>query len=102
MRQVCEDEVKPCFHLSLLFLECQVWQILITCLVSRFGLALLKALSELQGKLHEVVFPLLILHGDDDRLCDISGSDLLHTMSTSKDKTYSVSSSQHYIINIYL
>ena len=61
---------------------------------SRFGLALLKALSELQGKLHEVVFPLLILHGDDDRLCDISGSDLLNTMSTSKDKTYSVSSSE--------
>ena len=63
--------------------------------ISRFGLAILKAVSELQSKLHEVVFPLLILHGDDDRLCDISGSNLLDTVSTSKDKTYSVSCNNH-------
>jgi alpha-beta hydrolase superfamily lysophospholipase len=42
---------------------------------------------ELSAQVRELVLPLLILHGAEDKLCDPAGSQLLYDTAASKDKT---------------
>jgi len=53
-------------------------------------LNLLNYENEIEKRAEEVKVPLLILHGDNDKICDISGSYNLHEKSTSSDKTLKV------------
>lgn len=58
----------------------------------RLGTAvqLLRITDYIESKLHEVSLPLLVLHGGDDRVTDLSISRLLHEKARSKDKTLRV------------
>ena len=38
----------------------------------------------------QITFPYLILHGDDDQLCSVEGSKMLHAKTNSEDKTMKV------------
>lgn len=58
--------------------------------LSRWGLCLLHALEDLQQHLNEVRTPLLIIQGEDDKICDPSGARLLQQQAESQDKTLSV------------
>ncbi len=56
--------------------------------------------KELRGKLDRVKLPVLILHGEDDRLVSISGSVLFNEQAASADKTYiSYPGLRHEILN---
>lgn len=55
-----------------------------------FGAACLRMLDKSLNKLNELCCPLLIMHGDQDKLCELSGSQILNTMASSKDKTLSI------------
>ncbi|XP_078399244.1 monoglyceride lipase-like isoform X1 [Cetorhinus maximus] len=56
----------------------------------RFANVLLKAVSSLDKVLPTITTRMLLLHGDADKLCDISGSHLFHDMAASSDKTLKV------------
>ncbi|XP_041047082.1 monoglyceride lipase-like isoform X2 [Carcharodon carcharias] len=56
----------------------------------RFANVLLKAVSSLDKVLPTITTRMLLLHGDADKLCDISGSYLFHDMAASLDKTLKV------------
>jgi len=55
-----------------------------------FGVALLNRLDKTINRLNELCCPLLIMHGDQDKLCEVSGSQILNSMASSKDKTLSI------------
>uniref|UniRef100_A0A7N0V6K8 Serine aminopeptidase S33 domain-containing protein n=1 Tax=Kalanchoe fedtschenkoi TaxID=63787 RepID=A0A7N0V6K8_KALFE len=51
---------------------------------------LLRVCSELQGRFEEVNVPLLMVHGGDDRMCDVACVEELHRRAASGDKTLKV------------
>jgi len=51
------------------------------------GAACLTILPEVQSRLGEISLPILIVHGTEDKLCDIEGSRMLHAKAASTDKT---------------
>ncbi|XP_051874043.1 monoglyceride lipase isoform X1 [Pristis pectinata] len=55
-----------------------------------FAAVLLNALTGLENLLPSITAPVLILHGDADKMCDIKGSHIMYEMVTSTDKTLKV------------
>ncbi|XP_074644896.1 monoglyceride lipase-like [Tubulanus polymorphus] len=56
----------------------------------KWGLAMFECFNFIKDNLDKVDFPVLILHGGDDHICDVAGSQLLHDSATSKDKTLKI------------
>ena len=54
-------------------------------------MASLAACEKIKMQVKEVKLPWLDVHGDQDKLCEISGSQLLYEQSESEDKTFTVS-----------
>ncbi|TMW59973.1 hypothetical protein Poli38472_000015 [Pythium oligandrum] len=52
------------------------------------GFAILDALEYIQDKLHHIDVPYLLQHGTADFVCHISGSEELHTKTSSVDKEF--------------
>jgi len=57
---------------------------------ARTGDEVLKATAELQARLDELDFPMLIAHGEKDPLTKYEASELLYAKSLSKDKTLKI------------
>ncbi|ELT90862.1 hypothetical protein CAPTEDRAFT_228940 [Capitella teleta] len=57
-------------------------------LKARMASELIDAMEDLSKRLAEFTHPFLLLHGTDDKLCDISGADLFDKETGSTDKTY--------------
>ncbi|XP_069793487.1 monoglyceride lipase isoform X2 [Narcine bancroftii] len=55
-----------------------------------FAAVLLNAINGLKNVLVTITTPVLILHGDADKLCDIRGSYIMYEMVASTDKTLKV------------
>ncbi|XP_027088542.1 caffeoylshikimate esterase-like [Coffea arabica] len=51
---------------------------------------LMKTCSYIQRKCHELEVPLLILHGEDDRICDPEAAKFVFESAASKDKTLKI------------
>jgi len=63
------------------------------------GMAFLRCLESIHQRMRSVSLPLLILHGDNDSLCQPAGSHLLAREATSKDKKIKVySGASHHLI----
>ncbi|XP_051873523.1 monoglyceride lipase-like [Pristis pectinata] len=56
----------------------------------RFIVQVLHAVTKLDKIFPEITWPVLILHGDSDKLCDIKGSFLMYEKLGSSDKTFKV------------
>ena len=54
-------------------------------------MATLAAFEKIKKHVKELKLPWLDVHGDQDKLCEISGSQLLYEQSESEDKTFTVS-----------
>ena len=48
-------------------------------------------MTELQARLAQISCPILVMHGEEDKLCELSGSKMLHQIAISSDKTLKVS-----------
>ena len=59
-------------------------------------------MNDVNERFNEVTFPLLILHGTDDKLCCASGSQRLYDTASSKNKVLKVSFVFIYLSIIYL
>ncbi|RNF21611.1 monoglyceride lipase [Trypanosoma conorhini] len=57
-------------------------------LTARWGAEMLRAIDEFWKKVDKATFPLLIVHGGDDRLCAISGSRRFAELAPSSDKKF--------------
>jgi len=67
---------------------------------ARTGSQLMKATAALQGRLQELNFPMLILHGGADPLTKPEASELLYSKSMSADKTLKIyPNAFHELIN---
>lgn len=55
-----------------------------------FGIALMGAAERIEREIPSISWPFLILHGDDDKLCDIRGSKMMHEKAASSDKKLKV------------
>ncbi len=53
---------------------------------NRSGVVLMKAMEDTQKSLHKIHQPLLIMHGGDDKLCHVRGSELLFEKASSIKK----------------
>lgn len=53
----------------------------------RSGTNLLELLRRTRPRLHELVLPMLLLHGEADTVCPPSGSQLIHDQAAGTDKT---------------
>ena len=51
---------------------------------------MLDTMSQCQQRLTEIQWPFLLIHGDVDKLTEISGSKLMQEKAASKDKTLKV------------
>ncbi|XP_072329154.1 monoglyceride lipase-like isoform X1 [Scyliorhinus torazame] len=56
----------------------------------KFTVEVLQAVAKLEKVLPSITWPMLILHGDADKLCDIRGSFLLYKKASSTDKTLKI------------
>ncbi|XP_038668564.1 monoglyceride lipase-like isoform X2 [Scyliorhinus canicula] len=56
----------------------------------KFTVQVLQAVAKLEKILPSITWPMLILHGDADKLCDIRGSFLLYKKASSIDKTLKI------------
>ena len=50
------------------------------------------SVDDIQRCIHEVILPLLLIHGSDDRTVPIAASHLAYNRVSSEDKTLEVSS----------
>ncbi|ESO82540.1 hypothetical protein LOTGIDRAFT_223188 [Lottia gigantea] len=57
-------------------------------LKAKWGLCMINTLKYIEDNLSTITFPYLNLHGDQDKLVDIQGSEDMHEHSTSSDKTF--------------
>ena len=57
---------------------------------SRWGSKTLQGLVEFNDRMSEIKLPVLICHGDDDRVCHIDGARKLYDTASSEDKTLKV------------
>lgn len=66
------------------------------------GMAFLRCLEDMHSKLSSVSLPLLILHGENDSLCQPAGSSLLYQAASSVDKQLKMfpGASHHLILDI--
>ncbi|XP_048403941.1 monoglyceride lipase-like [Stegostoma tigrinum] len=65
----------------------------------RFTVQVLQAVAKLEHILPTITWPMLILHGDADKLCDIRGSFLLYKLAVSSDKTMKVLSKCFHLLH---
>ncbi|XP_069793496.1 monoglyceride lipase-like isoform X2 [Narcine bancroftii] len=56
----------------------------------RFIVQVLRAVNKLQKLLPKISTPMLIIHGEMDKVCDINGSLLLYKTVASQDKTFKI------------
>ncbi|XP_021369901.1 monoglyceride lipase-like isoform X2 [Mizuhopecten yessoensis] len=59
-------------------------------LKAKWGLEMLKAFDVIKAGLPKVEWPFLVLHGDQDKLCAVEGSQELYDEAKSKDKQIKV------------
>ncbi|KAJ8301320.1 hypothetical protein KUTeg_020307 [Tegillarca granosa] len=52
----------------------------------RWGVALLKAMEQMEKGMESIEWSFFVLHGDQDRMCDVRGSKMLYEKAASKDK----------------
>lgn len=52
------------------------------------GFAILEGVKYIQDKLHTIRTPYLLQHGTADFVCHVSGSEHLHSLTSSEDKTF--------------
>uniref|UniRef100_A0A8C8DHU7 Monoglyceride lipase n=1 Tax=Oryzias sinensis TaxID=183150 RepID=A0A8C8DHU7_9TELE len=62
-----------------------------------FGIQLMGAAERIEREIPSISWPFLILHGDDDKLCDIRGSKMMHEKAASSDKKLKVG---YFLMNI--
>ncbi|XP_041130755.1 monoglyceride lipase-like isoform X1 [Polyodon spathula] len=55
-----------------------------------FGMQLMRAAAKIEKALPDISWPFLLLHGNADKLCDISGSQLMYEKTQSQDKELKV------------
>ncbi|XP_058855406.1 monoglyceride lipase-like [Acipenser ruthenus] len=55
-----------------------------------FGMQLMRAAAKIEKALPDISWPFLLLHGNADKLCDISGSQLMYEKTQSQDKALKV------------
>jgi len=56
-------------------------------ILARTGSEILKATKVIGARMSELDLPILIMHGNSDKLADVSGSKMLHEQISSKDNT---------------
>lgn len=56
---------------------------------ARMSSKVLESMMEIERRRGEFKLPYLLIHGTDDLICDISGSEIFHKESISTDKTFS-------------
>ena len=59
-------------------------------ILARTGAELLKATKIISTRMKEIELPILIMHGAEDKLADVSGSETLHKEVSSKDNTLKI------------
>ncbi|XP_064606378.1 monoglyceride lipase-like isoform X4 [Liolophura sinensis] len=59
-------------------------------LKAKWGLCMLDAMNRIQENFEQIEWPVLILHGDTDKIVDVSGATLMNEKIRSKDKTLKV------------
>jgi len=57
---------------------------------AKWVMAMYYAMQEINNNLTNIEWPYYLLHGSDDLITDISGSKLLHNLSSSKDKQFKI------------
>ncbi|CAG6021189.1 unnamed protein product [Menidia menidia] len=55
-----------------------------------FGMQLMTAATRIEREIPSISWPFLLLHGDDDKLCDIRGSKMMYENAASSDKNMKV------------
>ncbi|XP_003383097.1 PREDICTED: monoglyceride lipase-like [Amphimedon queenslandica] len=55
-----------------------------------WGLAFMKGIQYVEGRLGDISIPLFIMHGSDDQLVPMAASELVHNNASSTDKTLEV------------
>ncbi|XP_051509227.1 monoglyceride lipase isoform X1 [Myxocyprinus asiaticus] len=55
-----------------------------------FGMQLMDAVARIEREIPNITWPFFILHGDEDKLCDIRGSHLMYNEAKSTDKKLKV------------
>lgn len=55
-----------------------------------FAAVLLNAMTGLENRLPTITTPMLIMHGDADKLCNVKGSQLMYELAASTDKTLKI------------
>ena len=60
-----------------------------------FGMQLMGAAARIEREIPSIGWPFLLLHGDADKLCHISGSKLMYDNAPSSDKKIKVGFSSH-------
>ena len=56
----------------------------------RMGVILLDTMAKTEQRMSDLRLPIYNVHGDKDKLCELSGSRLLHEKASSTDKTLQV------------
>lgn len=51
-----------------------------------WGVAMLHALSQITSSFQDMTLPFIVLHGSEDTICELEGSQLLYDKAASKDK----------------
>lgn len=57
---------------------------------ARSGYQLLRQMKQIRKKFHKLTLPILIMHGTDDKLAEIGGSQMLYDLCSSEDKEFIV------------
>ena len=63
--------------------------VLCSC-VFRFSVILLNVMEEIHRRASEIKWPFFILHGSEDKLCTVEGSQMLYDRAGSKVKSLKV------------
>ncbi|MBN3302069.1 monoglyceride lipase isoform X2 [Amia ocellicauda] len=64
-----------------------------------FGMQLMNAATKIEKALPGISWPFLLLHGDNDKLCDIKGSQMMHEKAQSQDKKLKVYSGAYHALH---
>ncbi|XP_021422212.1 monoglyceride lipase isoform X1 [Oncorhynchus mykiss] len=64
-----------------------------------FGMQLMGAVARIEREVPAITWPFLLLHGDDDKLCDIRGSQMMFDMAQSTDKKIKVYEGAYHVLH---
>ena len=59
----------------------------------RWGLEILKSMEFIEDKFTAVEYPFFIMHGEQDKICSVDGSQTMYDQAKSTDKTIKVNNS---------